>query len=100
MAEKIQYAEYHDADQGFYDWHIDVTPTKSRRKLSIVVQLSDPSEYDGGELQIQTGLLEPVTIGKTKGLAVVFPTYLLHRVTPVTRGVRRSLVCWIDGPPR
>ena len=99
MAERIQYTEYHETDRGFYDWHVDMTPAKSRRKLTIVVQLSDPSEYDGGELQVRTGMLEPVTIGKNKGLAVVCPTFLLHRVTPVTRGVRRSLVAWIDGPP-
>jgi PKHD-type hydroxylase len=99
MSEKVQYSEYKATDQGFYDWHMDITPLKSRRKLSVVVQLSDESEYDGGELQIQTGLTEPVTMGKTKGLVTVFPSYLLHRVTPVTRGVRRSLVVWIDGPP-
>ena len=100
MAEGIQYTEYHASDKGFYDWHMDVGGgTKSRRKLSIVVQLSDPSEYDGGELQMHTEARDPVTIGKDKGLAVVFPSYLLHRVTPVTRGVRRSLVAWVDGPP-
>lgn len=99
MSERIQYSEYRSEDSGFYNWHMDVSPSKSRRKLSLVVQLSDESEYDGGELQIQTSQTVPVIMSKTQGSVIVFPSYLLHRVTPVTRGIRRSLVVWIDGPP-
>jgi len=96
FAEPIQYTVYDSEDQGYYDWHLDMGHEKARRKLSLVCQLSDPSEYEGGELQIHTGdILVPE---KDKGNVVVFPSYMLHRVTPVTKGVRRSLVMWVEGP--
>jgi PKHD-type hydroxylase len=59
--------------------------------------LSDPSEYDGGDLEIWTGT-EPKVLDKTKGIVHAFPSFVMHRVTPVTRGVRRTLVIWIAGP--
>ena len=96
ITEHIQYTVYNSDDQGYYDWHIDMGPDKARRKLSLVCQLSDPSEYEGGELQINSGrILIPE---KEKGTVILFPSYLLHRVTPVTKGTRRSLVLWIEGP--
>jgi len=96
IIENIQYTVYDASDQGYYDWHLDMGPGKARRKLSLVCQLSDPSEYEGGELQIHNG---QVTVPeKEKGVIILFPSYLLHRVTPVTKGTRRSLVLWIDGP--
>lgn len=95
-SERLQYTVYTEEEQGHYDWHIDaMKPLK--RKLSAVVQLSDPSEYEGGELQIQNGGIHVVE--KKKGTCVVFPSWMSHRVTPVTKGVRRSLVVWIEGPP-
>jgi PKHD-type hydroxylase len=95
-SEKVQYTVYTSEEQGHYDWHIDaMKPLK--RKLSAVVQLSDPSEYEGGELQIQNGGIHIVE--KKKGTCVVFPSWMSHRVTPVTKGVRRSLVVWVEGPP-
>lgn len=96
ITEHIQYTVYNSEDQGYYDWHIDMGPDKARRKLSLVCQLSDPSEYEGGELQINTGRV--VIPEKEKGTVILFPSYLLHRVTPVTKGTRRSLVLWIEGP--
>jgi PKHD-type hydroxylase len=97
--EEIQYTEYDESYQGHYDWHIDVgIHESSRRKISIVVQLSDPVEYEGGELQINYGG-QHVICDKTKGTIIMFPSYLLHRVTPVTKGTRRSLVLWVTGPP-
>jgi PKHD-type hydroxylase len=93
ISEQIQYTVY---DEGHYDWHLDMGPGK-QRKLSLVVELSDPSEYEGGELQINTGQI--IVPEKDKGTVIIFPSYLLHRVTPVTRGTRRSLVLWINGPP-
>ena len=96
IAEQIQYTVYNEADQGHYDWHLDMGPSKARRKLSLVCQLSDPSEYEGGELQINTGNI--IVPEKDKGTVIIFPSYLLHRVTPVTKGTRRSLVLWIEGP--
>lgn len=96
ITEQIQYTVYSSDDQGHYDWHLDMGPGKARRKLSLVCQLSDPSEYEGGELQINTGNI--VVPEKEKGNVIIFPSYLLHRVTPVTKGTRRSLVLWIEGP--
>ena len=93
----IQYTVYNSEDQGHYDWHVDVSSEHSTRKLSVVMQLSDPEDYEGGELQLNTGEIDVVK--KQKGMIVIFPSYILHRVTPVTKGVRKTLVLWIDGPP-
>jgi PKHD-type hydroxylase len=97
ISECIQYSVYNSEDQGHYDWHIDMGPEKANRKLSLVCQLSDPSEYEGGELQINNG--EILIPEKEKGTVIIFPSYMLHRVTPVTKGTRRSLVLWVEGPP-
>jgi PKHD-type hydroxylase len=95
----IQYTEYDESYKGHYDWHVDLGEDESsKRKISIVVQLSDPVEYEGGELQINYGG-NHVICDKTKGTIIMFPSYLLHRVTPVTKGIRRSLVLWVSGPP-
>jgi PKHD-type hydroxylase len=96
--EDLQYTVYNE--KGHYDYHMDLNIDSSlpARKLSCVVQLAEPSEYEGGELVIY-GESGPVAIKKKKGFVVVFPSYLLHRVEPVTAGVRRSLVSWITGPP-
>jgi PKHD-type hydroxylase len=99
ITENIQYSVYEESYKGFYGRHMDIGYTNSRRKLSVVVQLSDPSEYEGGELQIWTDAVEPVTVEKSKGTVIIFPSFLLHQVTPVTKGTRRTLVLWIDGPP-
>jgi PKHD-type hydroxylase len=96
ITEQIQYTVYNSSEQGHYDWHIDMGPDKAKRKLSLVCQLSDPSEYEGGELQINAGNI--MIPEKDKGTIIIFPSYLLHRVTPVTKGTRRSLVLWIEGP--
>jgi PKHD-type hydroxylase len=96
--EHLQYTVYEGDEKGHYDWHIDAGPNdECPRKLSIVLQLSDPSEYEGGELQIMTNK-DAITIEKKKGFLVAFPSYQLHRVTPVTSGVRRTLVVWATGP--
>jgi PKHD-type hydroxylase len=63
----------------------------------MAVQLTDPSEYEGGNLQMMT-TSEPQTVKKQRGLIAVFPAYMLHQVTPVTQGSRQSLVAWISGP--
>lgn len=95
ILEDVQYTEYDSEYSGHYDWHIDVGGQKCARKLSISIQLSDPSTYDGGELQFDHE--EPANT--EKGCAIVFPSYKRHRVTPVTRGKRCALVVWIAGPP-
>ena len=70
--------------------------TKSR-KLSLSLQLTDPSQYEGCDLQFQGGR-RIETAPRTRGALIAFPSYVLHRVTPITRGVRKSLVCWVSGP--
>lgn len=96
IIDSIQYTEYHEGG-GHYDWHVDIGPNNiGHRKISIVVQLSDPSEYEGGDLEIWTGG-NVKSIAKKKGVAVLFPSFLMHRVTPVTKGTRKSLVLWVGG---
>jgi PKHD-type hydroxylase len=92
----LQYTIYYD-NGGHYDWHVDLGPGMSNRKLSCVVQLSDPDEYEGGELQFNNGS-QIISVPKKKGLVVFFSSFVLHRVSPVTKGVRKSLVAWISGP--
>jgi PKHD-type hydroxylase len=98
----IQYTKYTAEENGKYDWHCDTfwaNPTTYDRKISIVIQLSDPADYEGGEFQIDPQYPQfPVDQIKEKGSVIVFPSFINHRVTPVTKGVRRSLVSWIQGP--
>lgn len=97
FVEDIQYTVY-GPDGDHYGWHIDKgAGERSPRKLSLVLQLSDPSEYEGGDLEIWAEN-KPVSVAKQKGLVACFPAYTLHRVTPVTKGVRRSIVVWLSGP--
>jgi len=100
----IQFTEYYATNEGFYDWHQDATwtsPLLVRRKLSLVVQLSDPADYEGGRLEFKKEdcgeTPKPETI-LPQGTVIVFPSFLHHRVTPVTSGTRYSLVTWIEGP--
>ena len=104
--EMFQYTEYNGDTKGRYNWHIDVGPGHtSYRKLSIVIQLSDPEEYEGGDLEIfdcWDTALDPFNfpskaVPKSKGSIVIFPSYMPHRVTPVTKGIRKSLVWWVGG---
>jgi len=96
IIDSIQYTEYPEGG-GHYDCHVDIGPGSiNHRKISIVTQLSDPSEYEGGELEIWCGG-QFRQIPKIKGCTVLFPSFLLHRVTPVTSGVRRSMVLWAGG---
>jgi PKHD-type hydroxylase len=97
FAESFQYTVYRDQDGGHYDWHVDHGPLEVQRKLSVSVQLSDSADYDGCDLQFMAGTqlqLAP----RERGAVIAFPSYVLHRVTPVTRGVRKALVAWVTGP--
>jgi PKHD-type hydroxylase len=96
--EDTQISRYKSADKGHYDWHLDVVPPKDgiQRKLSISILLSDPSEFEGGELQFKG--IEDRKILTKQGSIVVFPSFIEHRVTPVTEGVRYSAVTWASGP--
>jgi PKHD-type hydroxylase len=96
ILDSIQYTQYYD-DGGHYDWHTDNGPyPMNTRKISITVQLSDPNDYEGGVLELNVGNTI-VQMPKEKGCAVLFPSYMLHRVTPVTKGIRKSLVLWVGG---
>lgn len=96
----IQFTEYHASKGGHYDWHIDINWNGDEpldRKLSVTVQLSDPSEYEGGSfefLECET----PDASSRAKGTVLIFPSYLQHRVLPITSGTRKSLVAWFEGP--
>lgn len=98
FGEDLQLTNYDQSEHGMYGWHQDyggrISPS---RKLSIVLQLTDPARYEGGNLQILTSG-EPQTVRKQRGLITAFPSYTLHQVTPVTQGSRQSLVAWITGP--
>jgi len=97
FGEAIQLTNYKAEYQGTYGWHQDFGNGTVSRKLSLVLQLSDPNEYEGGQLQILTSK-DPVNMEKRRGLITVFPSWTLHQVTPVTQGTRQSLVAWISGP--
>lgn len=98
---EIQYTEYHASENGHYDWHHDIDWNADDgldRKLSITVQLSDPSEYEGGDFQFTEIPNPEMQDAKQKGSVLIFPSYLIHQVSPVTQGVRKSLVAWFKGP--
>jgi len=101
----MQFTEYDESYLGEYKMHQDVfwvNPGTTHRKISLVLQLTDPSEYEGGDLLFHhTGF--PPTDGdmkemKKKGTVIAFPSFLFHQLTPVTKGKRRSLVAWFEGP--
>jgi PKHD-type hydroxylase len=96
--EDTQLGRYKSIDNGHYDWHIDCFPPVNgvQRKLSISILLSDPSTFEGGELQFKG--VEDQKVLTTQGSIIVFPSFIEHRVTPVTKGVRYSAVTWVNGP--
>ena len=97
FTEGFQFTEY-NAPSGHYGKHIDSMFNGTVRKLSFVIQLSDPKDYKGGELQIHLSDT-PNVMKKEHGTIVAFPSPTLHEVTPITEGRRYSLVGWITGKP-
>lgn len=99
--EPFQLGMYREENQGHYSWHTDMAMSDNNvpRKLSMSLLLSDPSEFEGGNLEIKGINDEPMNLELRKGRAWFFPSWVLHRVSPVTRGVRKSLVVWVGGPP-
>lgn len=110
----IQYTMYKGGEH--YTWHSDEHLTNREdgqsvphlRKLSFSLQLSDENDYEGGEMQLaypklSTCVEDPqfhiVTVPRKRGTIIVFPSYTLHCVKPVTKGTRRSLVGWMMGVP-
>ena len=95
----LQFTEYHADVGGHYDWHHDVQwngQSGIDRKLSVTVQLSDPKTYDGGGIEFEE--VQTSADFTQRGTILIFPSYLRHRVLPVTRGTRQSLVAWFTGP--
>jgi|TARA_Y100000310_G_C20691799_1_gene822779 PKHD-type hydroxylase len=112
-SESIQFTKY-KLNQ-FYGWHQDVQekPYDGKdenyngkiRKLSIIITLVDGSEYEGGDLQINfrhryiDEVIQTMDEIRPKGSVIIFPSFLWHRVTPVTKGTRYTLVNWNLGWP-
>lgn len=92
----VQLARYDSSNQGFYDWHTDFGDVAPRRKISISIQLSHSDDYEGGDLELRYRG-KPDIADRTKGTVIAFPSFVLHRVTPVIGGTRWSLVAWITG---
>jgi PKHD-type hydroxylase len=99
MEQGFQFTRY-QAPGEHYDWHVDRGGGHGIRKLSITVQLSDPDAYEGGDLELWFGgdQDEALKAERGRGVVTVFPSWVMHRVTPVTAGARHSLVCWVSGP--
>ena len=99
FAESPQVARYTARREDHFDWHSDIGagPLAAKRKLTVVVQLSDPAAYQGGTLELRpdsTSREAP----RRQGSAILFPSFTLHRVTPITAGTRWSLTLWSHGP--
>jgi len=100
LTEPAQFTEY--PKRGFYDWHMDLNPFGQTgehpiRKISMTCLLSDPVEFSGGDLVFDDTGKNKVVL--KQGQAVFFASFMRHRVEPVKKGIRRSLVMWFGGPP-
>ena len=99
--EAFQYSEYDESYKGHYDWHIDYTmktPDQPlSRKISFSLGISEKDEYEGGELMTKMNTNEN-SYKLDKGELFLFPSWMLHKVTPVTKGKRRVIVGWGLGP--
>ena len=98
ITEQAQFTEYPEG--GFYDWHMDCDVNMQHeppvRKISMTVLLSPENQFEGGDLEV----MSPGKFKKLKqGHALIFASFLNHRVNPVIRGVRQSLVMWFGGTP-
>jgi len=102
----FQYSEYYAADNGKYDWHMDLylgnmpEHDYESRKLSLVMLLNEPGEdFTGGEFEMKFSSVDKTeVISLSKGKIIVFPSFLFHRVAPVLTGIRKSIVVWVLGP--
>lgn len=96
--EAVQFAQYGPGQH--YNWHIDTFLLSARgydRKVTVVCLMNDPSEFEGGELQLRFERQE-YTAPLKKGSVIAFPSFIEHRVTPVTSGIRYTSTMWINGP--
>lgn len=98
MLEPLQYGEYNSNEGGHYDWHYDTFlrhPGNNVRKLSFSIGLND--DYEGGELEFFSSDGD-IKYKTEKGKLIMFPSFISHRVNPVTKGTRKSIVGWVHGP--
>lgn len=97
FVEPIMYVEYEEGDH--FNWHFDLAapPPFSSRKIAVTVQLSDSDDYRGGCLEFCMSPENSYTVTREKGSVIMYPTYLIHRIQPVTKGKRKSLVLWVGG---
>jgi PKHD-type hydroxylase len=97
--ETVQYSEYKSGQH--YNWHIDTKPMSDGafdRKITVICAMNSLDEYTGGQLEIKSLENEIIRPKLNKGDVIVFPSFLLHRVTPVKSGVRYSATMWLSGP--
>jgi|TARA_R100001440_G_scaffold64741_1_gene85413 PKHD-type hydroxylase len=98
ITEMAQYTEYPEG--GFYDWHTDNDVNCQNeppvRKISMTCLLSPENEFEGGDLEL---MKEGQSVKLKQGHAIFFASFIRHRVAPVTRGNRKSLVMWFGGTP-
>lgn len=99
FAESPQVASYVASSEGHFAWHSDIGggPLASKRKLTLVLQLSEANAYEGGNLEVMPGA-HVLVANRTQGSVTVFPSFVLHQVTPVTSGTRQSMTVWAHGP--
>ncbi len=98
ITEQAQFTEYPEG--GFYDWHMDCDVNMQHeppvRKISMTLLLSPENQFEGGDLEL---MAKGKKAKLKQGHAIIFASFLNHKVNPVTRGVRQSLVCWFGGKP-
>lgn len=99
FAESPQAASYDASQAGHFAWHSDIGlgAAAGKRKLTLVLQLSKPATYEGGDLEIMPGA-QVISANRAQGCVSVFPSFSLHQVTPVKRGIRHSITVWAHGP--
>jgi PKHD-type hydroxylase len=100
--EPLQFTRYDSGRREFYGPHVDcaygIVSQMTSRKLSMTIQLSDSDDYTGGDLKLHVGHKQPLVAPRERGSVIVFPSNILHEVTPVKSGRRYSLVTWAHGP--
>ena len=94
----LQFTMYDGKKQSNYKKHLDLGKQFPNRKLSFSIQLSDDDEYTGGDLRFHYIKSQPEVAPRRKGQIIFFPSWTVHDVTPVTQGIRYSLVGWVSGP--
>ncbi len=101
FGEPINFLEYNEKNNSHFKIHNDIgieQGWQTFRKLTIIVQLTDENTYEGCDLMIQNGD-KLVTTNKNQGSIIIFPSFMMHQVTPIKKGIRNSLVLWAYGPP-